>query len=135
MPWLLHQRVNGDWAPAFGMFSECAGGAVMYALFGLVAIGSFLLASHALWRVRRQGRREYISVLWWALAGCCLLGLHVARHGLAIASAEYRVTRAAGDALAAVWVVYGVWRVMPLLWRYRRDRGSGCRGQQPLKAP
>jgi hypothetical protein len=114
MRWLLFQRVdNGEWAPAYGPLSQFADGAVIYAiLLGFPGYSVYI----SLRRIR-AGKKEYKGVLWWAILMWPLTLLSGSFHMYVLGSRDFYVAWAAVGVLGIPWLIYGFWRVVPLLFR------------------
>lgn len=118
MRWILFQRVGDtEWTPVYGPLSELAHGAVIYAL--LLGLPGYLV-----YVSRRQicwGKTEYKRVLWWAILMWPLMLLSSSTHMHVLGSRDFCLAWALTGLLGLPWIVFGVWRVVPLL--LRRDTG------------
>jgi hypothetical protein len=108
---VLYQRVaDEEWRPVWGPLSGFAGGAIVYALLALVPA---YLVWAAVRRVR-LGQREFQPAVWWGAAGWPLAALTLVPHLYRILSSTYFLALAVTSVVLIPWVIFGVWRVVPL---------------------
>ena len=114
MWWLFHQRLpDGGWALLYG------GAALWTAMWAALLLGSLCLLVFAIARIRR-GRGDAWRVVWWVLWMCINWALAMVFHALPWHSHEWFVAYGAGVLLGTPWVIYGAWRIVPLLEREGR---------------
>lgn len=115
---LFHRVDDAEWVPTFGPLSEFAHGAVIYAImFGFPACLVYLSA-----RQIRAGRKECKKALWWAILMYPLLLLSGNIHTHVAGSRDFYFAWALSGVLGIPWLIYGCWKVVPLLRRVDRQR-------------
>ena len=128
---LLFQRISDtEWEPVYGPLSQFADGAVIYA----TALGfPAYLVYHSV-RLMRAGKKEYKGVLWWAILMWPLVLLCSSLHICVVGSRDWFLLWAVVGVLCMPWLIYGIWRAVPLLLRadrearsVRRDAAGGTR--------
>jgi len=114
MRWMLFQRVDdAEWAPAYGPLSQFAHGAVIYAI--VLGFPGYLV--YVSLRQIRAGKKEYKGVLWWAVLMWPLMLLSSTTHMYVLGSRGFYFAWAVIGVLGIPWVIYGVRRAVPFLYR------------------